>query len=79
MAGHVPTIINTPTLAGSDIRGKMDVVWLKRDVRLHDHGPFAEVFKNNRPFFVVLYLYEPSQLSEPTVHGSHVQFVNMRD
>jgi deoxyribodipyrimidine photo-lyase len=53
----------------------MDVVWLKRDVRLHDHGPFAEVAKANNPF-LILYLWEPDQLSESSVHGSHLQFIN---
>ncbi|KAG7337306.1 cytochrome/photolyase-like protein [Nitzschia inconspicua] len=53
----------------------MDVVWLKRDVRLHDHGPLAEVAQSRNPF-VLLYLYEPDQLREPTVHGSHLRFVH---
>ena len=42
----------------------MDVVWLKRDLRIHDHGPFAEIIKSNNPF-CILYLFEPDQLSEP--------------
>lgn len=53
----------------------MDVVWLKRDIRLHDHGPFEEISKSNNPFCII-YLFEPDQLSEPTVHGSHVSFIN---
>ncbi|CAM9128338.1 unnamed protein product, partial [Heterosigma akashiwo] len=53
----------------------MDVVWLKRDVRLHDHGPLAEICKSNNPF-MVLYIYEPDQLAEHSVHGSHIHFVN---
>ena len=53
----------------------MDVVWLKRDVRLHDHGPFAEVARSANPF-LILYLYEPDQLAEPTVHGSHLSFLH---
>jgi deoxyribodipyrimidine photo-lyase len=53
----------------------MDVVWLKRDVRLHDHGPLAEVARSNDPF-VLLYLYEPDQLREETVHGSHLRFIH---
>mmetsp|Transcript_22892 Transcript_22892/g.52440 ORF Transcript_22892/g.52440 Transcript_22892/m.52440 type:complete len:662 (-) Transcript_22892:44-2029(-) len=53
----------------------MDVVWLKRDVRLHDHAPFSEVLRSSN-CFCILYLYEPDQLSEPSVHGSHVSFIN---
>ncbi len=52
----------------------MDIVWLKRDVRLHDHGPFAEIARSTNSF-VILYLFEPDQLAESTVHGSHLRFV----
>mmetsp|Transcript_30483 Transcript_30483/g.89129 ORF Transcript_30483/g.89129 Transcript_30483/m.89129 type:complete len:403 (-) Transcript_30483:442-1650(-) len=53
----------------------IEVVWLKRDARLHDHGPLALVSQSTNPF-VVLYLYEPDQLQAPTVHGSHIRFYN---
>mmetsp|Transcript_1618 Transcript_1618/g.2949 ORF Transcript_1618/g.2949 Transcript_1618/m.2949 type:complete len:710 (+) Transcript_1618:202-2331(+) len=53
----------------------MEIIWLKRDVRLNDHGPFAQVVKSNRPL-IILYNYEPDQLSEHSVHGAHVSFVN---
>jgi Deoxyribodipyrimidine photolyase len=53
----------------------MEIIWLKRDVRLNDHGPFAQVAKSNRPL-IILYNYEPDQLVEHSVHGSHVAFVN---
>ena len=53
----------------------MDVVWLKKDVRLHDHGPLSNVSRSGRPF-MVLYVYEPDQLRHPCVHGSHVHFQN---
>lgn len=55
----------------------MDVVWLKRDVRLHDHAPLqaACALGSNNPIFV-LYLYEQNQLCEPTVHGSHIALTN---
>ena len=53
----------------------MDVVWLKKDVRLHDHAPLCEAARSGRPF-VVLFLYEPEILQHHTVHGSHVHFQN---
>ena len=53
----------------------MDVVWLKRDVRLQDHGPFSVVANSKRPF-LILYMYETDQLSESTVHGSHIKFIH---
>ena len=60
------------------IRMPLDVCWLKKDARLADHGPLSEVLlrENNIAQFVVLYLYEPSQLRLPTVHGSFVNFAN---
>eukprot|EP01052_Picozoa_sp_SAG31_P016049 SAG31_NODE_1050_length_10160_cov_3.844648_6_plen_427_part_00 len=95
----------------------MDVVWLKRDLRMRDHGPLADVLnlrqslngvnrRSHSPLlehiatfhptpllkdlsvcragevspaaskFALLYLYEPSQLQHPTVHGSHVAFAS---
>lgn len=53
----------------------VDVVWLKKDVRLHDHGPLWTASTSGRPF-VVLYLYEPDQLRHHSMHGSHVNFQN---
>lgn len=53
----------------------MDVVWLKRDARLHDHGPLWKASTSGRAF-CILFLYEPDQLCEQTVHGSHICFVN---
>mmetsp|Transcript_83746 Transcript_83746/g.233577 ORF Transcript_83746/g.233577 Transcript_83746/m.233577 type:complete len:666 (-) Transcript_83746:88-2085(-) len=53
----------------------MDVVWLKRDVRLLDHRPLTEAIASGGPF-LILYIYEPDQLAHETVHGSHVAFAN---
>eukprot|EP00930_Biecheleria_cincta_P100684 TRINITY_DN92298_c0_g1_i1.p1 TRINITY_DN92298_c0_g1~~TRINITY_DN92298_c0_g1_i1.p1 ORF type:complete len:685 (+),score=97.92 TRINITY_DN92298_c0_g1_i1:164-2218(+) len=53
----------------------MDVVWLKRDVRLHDQVPLATAVASGRPF-MLLFLYEPDQMKHESVHGSHVAFVN---
>ncbi|CAJ1937125.1 unnamed protein product [Cylindrotheca closterium] len=53
----------------------MDVVWLKRDVRLQDHGPLSHAARTKNPV-ILLFLYEPDQLVEPTVHGSHLLFVH---
>jgi deoxyribodipyrimidine photo-lyase len=54
----------------------MDVIWLKRDLRLTDHGPLAAVAQRKDRDVCILYLYEPDQLAEPSVHGSHVLFAN---
>ncbi len=67
----------------------IDVVWLKKDVRWTDHGPLSVVaggsgggtaaFQTREQRdrkFVILYLYEPDQLQEHSVHGSHLRFVH---
>jgi len=57
----------------------MDLIWLKKDARLSDHGPLSHVLlgeaEKEKPF-AVLYCYEPSQITHPTTHGSHVAFHN---
>lgn len=53
----------------------IDVIWLKKDTRIHDHGPFGYITKSRRPFLLV-FIYEPSQLSHYSVHGSHLHFAN---
>lgn len=53
----------------------MDVVWLKKDLRLRDHGPLSMVSKSKRQF-CILYMYEKDQLSHHSVHGSHIHFAN---
>lgn len=54
----------------------VDVVWFKRDVRLRDHGPLATAAMSSERPIVLLYLYEPDQLAEQCVHGSHIAVVN---
>ncbi|KAL7518472.1 hypothetical protein ACHAWX_003294, partial [Stephanocyclus meneghinianus] len=54
----------------------IDVIWLKKDIRLHDHGPLSIIAQSSPRQCIVLYLYEPDQLCEKTVHGSHIEFIN---
>ena len=53
----------------------INVVWLKRDVRIHDHGPLNHASISEIPF-IVLYVYEKCQLLQPSVHGSHIHVIN---
>ncbi len=53
------------------------VVWLKRDLRLHDHAPLGRALEAAGPGrVVILYCYEPSLLGLPEVDPSHVVFFN---
>lgn len=60
-------------------RTPVDVVWLKNDVRMRDHGPFGAIESEEcrGARFVVMYVYERGvTLSHPTMHGSVVAFRN---
>ena len=50
-------------------------MWMKKDVRLRDHAPLVEAAGSNRRV-LLLFVYEPDQLSHHSVHGSHVLFGN---
>lgn len=53
----------------------MNVVWLKRDVRVHDHEPLSLASKSDLPC-IVLYVYEPQHMSSDTYHEAHHNFIN---
>jgi deoxyribodipyrimidine photo-lyase len=50
------------------------VVWFKRDLRVHDHAPLVEAAK--RGPCLVLYVYEPDLLHSPEFDASHLVFIN---
>jgi len=52
----------------------LEVVWLKRDLRLHDHKPLAEALKSWQPILVI-YVAEPSIWLESELSARHFQFV----
>ncbi len=54
-------------------RTERSVVWLKRDLRLHDHAPFVAASEAGP--CVAIYVFEPSLLAAPEVDGAHVRFV----
>ena len=50
------------------------LVWLKRDLRIHDHAPLLEA--SQRGPCIVLYVYEPELIESPEFDSSHVKFIN---
>jgi len=56
----------------------MHVVWLKRDLRLDDHAPFAEAGRlcEVGGSMIALYVHEPSVWSAPDADASHLAFVD---
>jgi len=50
------------------------MVWLKRDLRLHDHPPLEAAAKGGRPV-LLLYCFEPGLLRHPDYSDRHWRFV----
>ena len=50
------------------------VVWMKRDLRLRDHKPLYDAYKNGERV-VLLYCWEPSLLADPHMSSRHWHFV----
>lgn len=52
----------------------MNIVWLKRDIRLNDHAPLHEAAQHGP--LIVLYVYEPIVWNAPEADVSHLGFIN---
>jgi len=52
----------------------MQIVWFKRDLRIHDHRPLAEAAV--RGDVLCLYVYEPELFSTPELGALHLGFIN---
>ncbi len=54
--------------------GGIDIVWFKRDLRVHDHAPLARAAQTGRPV-LCLYAFEPELLHSPEWDPSHAAFI----
>lgn len=52
----------------------INIVWLKRDLRLQDHQPLQQAENAKEPYFIV-YIFEPSCIAYPDTSLRHLQFV----
>ncbi len=52
----------------------MDIVWFKRDLRVHDHAPLAAAVASGRPV-LPLYIVEPAQWAQPDASGRQFGFL----
>ena len=57
------------------VKEAMNIVWLKRDLRLQDHLPFFEAENNSKCNYLPVYILEPSAMAYPDSSLRHVQFV----
>ena len=65
-----------PTLLSEQSGPRTDVVivWLKRDLRLHDHQPLANAIASGLPT-VMLYIFEPDLIANDHYSERHWRFV----
>lgn len=52
----------------------IDIVWFKRDLRLHDHAALAAAAASGRPV-LPLYIIEPQLWRQPEMSGRHYAFL----
>ena len=55
-------------------RKPLQIVWLKRDLRLHDHAAFAAAENAGLPYLAI-YILEPSLIEYPDTSLRHLQFI----
>ena len=55
-------------------REDINIVWLKRDLRLQDHEPLYKAEQEGIPYLIV-YLFEPSIIQYPDTSLRHLQFL----
>ena len=56
------------------IQYKINIVWLKRDLRTQDHEPLFFAEKKNIPY-IIIYIFDAQLLKHPDVGIRHLQFV----
>ena len=52
----------------------VNVVWLKRDLRVHDHAPLHEALQKHHPV-LLLYIFEPMLLNDSHYSKRHFRFI----
>ena len=52
----------------------VNIVWLKRDLRLQDHEPLFNSENDKLPYLII-YLFEPSIINHPDTSPRHLQFI----
>jgi len=56
------------------MRKKLNIVWLKRDLRTCDHEPLFEAEKSDLNY-IIIYLFEPKQMAHYDYSIRHQQFI----
>ena len=53
---------------------KLNIVWLKRDLRINDHQPLFDAEKSNLDY-IIIYLFEPKMMAHFDFSIRHQQFI----
>ena len=56
------------------MKKKLNIVWLKRDLRTQDHQPLFQAEAADEQY-ICIYIYEPSLISHPDSSLRHLQFI----
>jgi deoxyribodipyrimidine photo-lyase len=56
------------------MKANVNIIWLKRDLRLRDHAPLAEAIRQGKPTLLI-YVFEPSMLNSSDYDLRHWRFV----
>ena len=56
------------------MKKKINIVWLKRDLRTFDHRPLYEAEKSKYDY-IIIYIFEPSQINYLDFSQRHQQFI----
>lgn len=56
------------------MKPKINIVWFKRDLRLHDHEPLHQAIEAGLPV-LLLFVFEPSLIAHPNSDVRHWRFV----
>ena len=56
------------------MKKKLNIIWLKRDLRLQDHESFLQAEEAEEDYMAI-YIFEPSMMNYPDTSLRHLQFV----
>ncbi len=56
------------------VKDKVNIVWLKRDIRTQDHAPLEAAEQAGIPYRII-YLFEPNLIRHPDTSDRHLQFI----
>jgi deoxyribodipyrimidine photo-lyase len=56
------------------LKQKVNIVWLKRDLRTQDHQPLYEAENSTYPYLII-YLFEPSLINYKDCSNRHLHFI----